>query len=463
MQLLSKTPLIFFLKNDEFNEERLDVDYFHPKYLDNKKELLSSKYPIKTLDEISVLIKDGPHHTPTFVDKGILFLQKGDIKEGEIDFARPKKITKEFHAQNPLTQATQNDILIRKIGVGPREAVVVPANSPPLHIFVTVALIRLKREYNPYYVEIFLNSSLGRNQTERRNKGIGSPCLHLEDIRTIEIPIPPPKIQNKIVRIILNARRKRKQLIKTVKEKREKNLEYLKKLLSLKSITKTDNAIYVIKNLEDRLDAHYYDPNYRTISDILMAGKFKPISLRKLVSFTENIIDPESEYANSDFTYIQIQDIDENDNKIISFTKTKGKEASSRARIKVSTNDILVPTLGGSSKSVVLVPKQFNDAIVSTGFTVLRVTDSNLRVFLLYFFKSDYFQLQFKQQLTGTIMPSVSRKQLGDILIPNPDKQTLKRFADFAIKQQNLIEKMKKEANDAVDDAKKITERLFLG
>jgi restriction endonuclease S subunit len=412
---------------------------------------------------MSELIKDGPHHTPMFVQEGIPFLQKGDVKEGEINLIRPKKISKEFHDLNPLTHAKPNDVLIRKIGVGPREVAVVPLDSPPLHIFVTLAVIRLKKEYDPNYVEIFLNSSLGRSQTERRNKGIGSPCLHLEDLKTVLVPLPPNTIQGKITKKIHSARSKRRQVLARSQRLRTNVSAKLDEVLGLKGVISKPSTIYVTRDIADRLDAPYYNPVHEEVIEQLNHGKFKTVGLSAIAGFQKKRVDPANDSPDALINYVQIQDIDETDNTIVSSTKVLGKDASSRARIPVSTDDILVPILGGSSISVAKVAKEFSGAIVSNGFEVLRVHDEKMRLYLVTYLVSPYAQLQIERELTGTIMPSISKEKLGKIRVPRPDDKTLRRISELIGHTEKEIARLKQLANSVVVDAKKEIESLFLG
>ena len=462
MQVLTKKPLCFEIEEETFlSVDRIDVPFFHPKYIGTDLLLKESGFPLKKLGEISKMIKDGPHHTPQFVEDGVIFLQKGDVKEGEIDFERPKRVSWEFHINNPDTQAHPRDILIRKIGVGPREAAVVPENAPALHIFVTLALIRLKDEYNPYYVEIFLNSSLGRAQTERRNKGVGSPCLHLEDLKEVLIPLPPKDIQEKIVAIMLEARSKRKENLEKAEELRKELDNFFLKELDLTYPEEKEETVF-IANLKDRLDPYYYHPKFCRIIESLNKGKFELKRLKDVVEFSNEQIDPKRE-PNRVFKYIQIQNVDEENHKISSYTHVLGKEAPGRAKMLIREGDILLPVLGGSLKSVAIVSKEFDREVATNGFAVLRVKDENLRYFMFYYLTTKFAQLQIERNLTGAIMPSVSKSELRKILIPMPDLETQKRIAKKVQEVENKITKLLIEAEEVINIAKEKVEKIILG
>lgn len=462
MEVLAENPLCFEIKKKEmFEYDRMDVFFFHPRFIELDALLKRSKYPLKKLSDMAIVIKDGPHHTPEFVNEGVIFLQKGDVTEGEINLERPKRITLDFHEQNPHTQTHPKDILIRKIGVGPREAAVVPEGSPPLHIFVTLALIRLKEEFNPYYVEISLNSSLGRAQTKRRNKGIGSPCLHLEDIREIRVPIPPKPIQGKIVRKIVEARAKRKQNLKEVERlKIELDDFFLKELGLAYPEEKKENMF--ITELDERLDPYYYHPRFKQIFEYLKKGRYKLRKLKDVVKFSNEQIEPKKK-PNRLFKYIQIQNIDKVNHKISSYALILGKDAPGRARILIKEGDILLPILGGSLKSVAIVPKEFSNEVATNGFVVLRISDKNMKYYVFHYLITKFAQMQIERKLTGAIMSSISKSELENLLIPFPASISQERVAIKVKDINTTIEKLREDADDVIDKAKKEVEKMVIG
>ena len=73
MKILSKTPLAFNI-NPDLLEDRKEVFYYRPEYINIMEKLKRTKYPLKTIDEISERVKDGTHFTPSYTSDGIIFL-----------------------------------------------------------------------------------------------------------------------------------------------------------------------------------------------------------------------------------------------------------------------------------------------------------------------------------------------------------------------------------------------------
>jgi len=462
MKILSEKPLCFELEKQEmFEYERMDVSFFHPRYVEVDTLLKKSKFPLVKLFKIAKVIKDGPHYRPNFVEDGVVFLQKGDVTEGNIDLERAKRVTDEFHEQNPKTQAHPGDILIRKIGVGPREAALIPEGAPSLHIYVSLALIRLKKEYDPQYAEIFLNSSLGRAQTARRNKGVGTPDLHLEDIREIRIPIPPETVQTEIVKTILNARRAKKRHSQKI-EKIRKGLErFFLKELGLSYPVEKEELIFSTE-LGERFDPHFHLPKFQRITDALKKGKFELGRLREIVKSSSSRIDPKK-HPDRLFKYIQIQNVDDVNHKISSYTCVLGRDAPGRAKMLIREGDILLPTLGGSLKSVAIVPKESDGQVATNGFAVLRTHLEISRYYVSYYLTTKFGQLQIEKLLRGAIMPSVTKSELGELLIPIPDRATMKRISNRILEINAVIEKLQEHGDSIISKAKEKIERMILG
>ena len=63
-------------------------------------------------------------------------------------------------------------------------------------IFVSVALLKPdKSKILPKFFEVVMNSSFVKKQADMLVSGIGVPDLHLREIKTFQIPLPPLSLQ----------------------------------------------------------------------------------------------------------------------------------------------------------------------------------------------------------------------------------------------------------------------------
>ena len=171
-------------------------------------------------------IVDGAHFTPTYVENGIPFLRVTDIQTKKLDLSKIKYIPKEEHDElikrcNPQ----YGDILLSKNGtIGITKIV---DWEFEFSIFVSLCLIKLKEELNPYFFSTLFGSKAVEVQIRESGQTTSVTNLHLEKIRELICVLPPLPEQTaiaafldyktaKIDRFI----RKKKQLIKLLNEQK---------------------------------------------------------------------------------------------------------------------------------------------------------------------------------------------------------------------------------------------------
>ena len=154
------------------------------------------------LKDICSIITDGTHQTPTYSDKGYIFLSSKNVTSGKIDWENVMYIPEFLHNQLYARLAPQKgDILLAKNGTTGFSAVV--DRDCIFNIYVSLALLRpFENKVNPYYLRYIMSSSFVQEQFKANLKGIGVPNLHLENIRSTYIPICSLNEQNRIVSII---------------------------------------------------------------------------------------------------------------------------------------------------------------------------------------------------------------------------------------------------------------------
>ncbi|MFZ2660797.1 N-6 DNA methylase [Rhodoferax sp.] len=153
-------------------------------------------WPIFELSEVTTKITDGAHFTPTYVETGVPFLRVTDITESNTS---KKFIPKEEHDELiKRCRPEKGDVLYSKNGtIGIAKLV---DWDWEFSIFVSLCLIKPKRELlDPHYLKCFLNSDTAYAQATARSKSGTVTNLHLIDIKTIKIPLPPLATQQAIV------------------------------------------------------------------------------------------------------------------------------------------------------------------------------------------------------------------------------------------------------------------------
>ena len=171
--------------------------YFHNPYFEKAfAELAKSKYPLKKLGDISVLITSGI--TPkaggdayTDSQNGIAFIRSGDIDiNGNINFEELLYIKPEVHnKQMKSSKVYDNDIMIAIVGATIGQ-VGIYHSEKEANINQAIALVRLKDGYDPEYVKELIKSSIGQLNLDRLKRPVARANINLEEIASILIPIP---------------------------------------------------------------------------------------------------------------------------------------------------------------------------------------------------------------------------------------------------------------------------------
>jgi type I restriction enzyme M protein len=153
-------------------------------------------WPIHELSEVTTKITDGAHFTPTYVESGVPFLRVTDITESNTS----KKFIPQAEHDELIKRCRpeKGDVLYSKNGtIGIAKLV---DWDWEFSIFVSLCLIKPKKEMlDPHYLKCFLNSDSGYAQATARSKSGTVTNLHLVDIKTIKIPVPPLATQQAIV------------------------------------------------------------------------------------------------------------------------------------------------------------------------------------------------------------------------------------------------------------------------
>lgn len=176
------------------------------KFIEIFGNYINTQYPIIQIADICEFIKDGTHQTPTYTEdssNGYKFLSSKDVTSGYIDWSKIKYIPAELHNELYAKVAPQKgDILLAKNGTTGVCAIV--DTDEVFDIYVSLALLRLKKDCNIKYIWSAINMPSTKEQFNASLKGIGVPNLHLGEIKKTKIVFPPLDLQNQFAKFVEN-------------------------------------------------------------------------------------------------------------------------------------------------------------------------------------------------------------------------------------------------------------------
>jgi len=155
----------------------------------------AQNWPRTNIAEITSLVVDGPHVTPSYLPKGIPFLTVRNIVNRKFDLSTVRYISESDHAEFCRRgKAEVGDILYTKDGTLGVPCVV--EENYDFSFFVSVALIKLLRDRaDPRFIAFALESPDVLEQVNRLGAGAGLKHMVLKSIRALEVPVPPIHVQ----------------------------------------------------------------------------------------------------------------------------------------------------------------------------------------------------------------------------------------------------------------------------
>lgn len=160
---------------------------------------------------------------------------------------------------------------------------------------------------------------------------------------------------------------------------------------------------------------------------------------------------------NQTYRYIELSNIG-NSGEITGASLDLGCNLPSRARRKVSKNDVIVSSIEGSLASCAIVSEQYHQALCSTGFYVVSSKKINSET-LLMLFKSEPIQQLLKQGCSGTILTAINKDGFLNIPLPLVDANIQTQIADL-IRQSD---RLRQESQALLEEAKRKVEQAIEG
>lgn len=286
----------------------------------------------------------------------------------------------------------------------------------------------------PEYLTAFLNTKYGVLDVKRRSRvSINQSNVNAEELKLIEIPLIGQQIQSLITTAFDNAF----NLIQASETTYSRAESLLLSSLGLAGWLPEDRLWFVRDYAEvreaERFDADYFQPKYDEIINAVKACPGGWDALGNLANLKARNYQPE---AGREYKYIELADIGAN-GEITGCTAEKGRDLPTRARRQVSAGDVIVSSIEGSLESVALIHDEYDKALCSTGFHVVRSEAINPET-LLVLLKSAAGQMQIEKGCRGTILTAIGKDELAKIVLPILPQETQGEIRRMAVESFRL-------------------------
>lgn len=278
----------------------------------------------------------------------------------------------------------------------------------------------------PEYLATYLNTKHGIGDIKRRaRQSINQTNVNPEEVKEMDIPILSMDIQKAIQDRVVFANKLRCQADCLYKEAGN----YLSETISDKKVLISEKNINIISYKRSfldtgRWDAEYYQPQYEDYSKLVQSYQNSNEYIGSICNIKDTNYIPNSKRK---YKYVELSNISKH-GSIDSCTESEGYELPTRARRIVATGDVIVSSIEGSLDSCALVTEEYNEALCSTGFYVVRSSFFNPET-LLVLFKSKPIQMLMKKGCSGTILTAISKNELEKIPLPLITEDVQKQIA----------------------------------
>lgn len=333
-----------------------------------------------------------------YTKQGTRLLQIGDIGVGIfLDKSNRFIGTERAKGLNCTFIEPEKDILISRMPDPIGRACIAPKLNYSYIVAVDISILKIDgSKVDKGFIVYSLNSKRSLKKVERLSSGATRLRISRKKIEMLFIPLPPLPEQKKVAEILSTV----DQAIEKVDEAIAKT-ERLKKGLMQELMTK---------------GIGHKDFKQTEIGKI--PKEWEVVRLGEVVDINKESRDPNREFPEKKFLYIDIDSIENETGVIRSTKRIIGKEAPSRARRLIRYGDVIMSTVRPYLKAFAIVPREYDAQICSTGFAVLSCTERILASYLLYILFSNSVIGQCNRMMVGAQYPALNNSQVEKIEIP---------------------------------------------
>jgi len=252
---------------------RFDSEHFKKEYLRNIKNIENYRYGYILFSSIIKKLTGGA--TPlgaNYFNEGIPFIRVQNIMQNYFDLNDVVYISTANDEDIKRSRLKIDDVLLTITGVSYGKSAVVNKEIVNSNINQHSVKIEINNDFLPLFISTFLNSRVGKLQSDKNIIGISRPALDYSSIRKFKIPKVSINCQFQIVSLVKLAYQ-RQQLSEKDYEQAKNLLLTELNLLNFKASTEN----IAIKSFSEsfggsgRLDSEYYQPKYDEVEEKILA------------------------------------------------------------------------------------------------------------------------------------------------------------------------------------------------
>lgn len=168
-----------------------------------------------------------------------------------------------------------------------------------------------------------------------------------------------------------------------------------------------------------------------------------------------------------EFIYLDVSSVNKDTKKIETISTLLGKDAPSRARKLIRTNDVIFATVRPTHSRVAIITEDYNEQVCSTGYFVLRAKEFINYKFIFYFLLTYDVNKVMESMQKGASYPAVTDAEVKSVHINFPDinKQIVivKKLDSLSLETKKLEAIYQQKIKDLDEMKKSILQKAFAG
>jgi type I restriction enzyme M protein len=459
-------PLCFAIGRGEV-ENRFAPFYYEPQFRSLSERLKKGKFPLLELGKFSTFSKETWKKSKWQEDE-FRYIEISHIDTASAHIAEVEELDVKKAPSRAQMLLHAHDILVSTTRPYRGAIATVPQELDNSIGSTGFAIIRdVSENINRDYLLAILHSNIGLKQMEQRMTGGNYPAITQEELKKIQIPVPPLSIQDEIADIMDQAYRLKK----------EKEAEAEKLLNSIEPYVLEELGIEIPETIEEK------SPNvYSVTADVLKGGRLDPFHYLPEFMLTEQALDKckyplktvgdilsdpivngldARKFVEAGTKYLRVGnikpgEIDETGIKFLDILLEKVEKD-----IRLEPNDVLLTRKGTFGSSAVV--EGTTNYIISSEIMRLRLKEAVNPFYFSIINNTSLIQEQYKQKAVGAIMGSISQEAVKTVKIPLPPLPVQQIIANEFQERRERARKLEEEANEILAKAKEKVAKMILG
>ncbi len=173
-------------------------------------DLEKGTFPVVSMGDVLEMLQYGTSEKANTVGEGTLVVRMNNIVDGELDFSDMKHVVLPEKAKKAVL-LEEGDVLINRTNSKELVGKCAVFHGQGEYVFASY-LIRVRVDTDrilPDFLAYIVNSTIGRRQVDALSRQIiGQANINSEELRSLQVPLPPLDKQQEILRIVDQGREK---------------------------------------------------------------------------------------------------------------------------------------------------------------------------------------------------------------------------------------------------------------